>query len=252
MERPVIGLTTGRRNLFTVADRRQDSLIGCDIDYVESVTRSGGAPVLLPRLDDLSVCRCFTEVIDGLLLTGGGDIVSLRYGEEPHPSSRYQDPVRDEMEFELLRLAIERGIPVLGICRGLQVINVGLGGTLIQDIPSQVSAAVQHWTNAVDTVLCHTVYIEEGSLLAQVLGMTKLATNSWHHQSVNKVGKGLKVNCRTSDGVVEGLESTEGLPVLAVQFHPEESSLSYPIFQKLFDWLVLESKNYKAKRGRAL
>jgi len=156
------------------------------------------------------------------------------------------------MEFELLRLAIERGIPVLGICRGLQVINVGLGGTLIQDIPSQVSAAVQHWTNAVDTVLCHTVYIEEGSLLAQVLGMTKLATNSWHHQSVNKVGKGLKVNCRTSDGVVEGLESTEGLPVLAVQFHPEESSLSYPIFQKLFDWLVLESKNYKAKRGRAL
>lgn len=242
MRRPIIGLTTGKRNLYTDPDRMQECIIGCDIDYVESVTRSGGAPVLLPRVGDRNACHAFIQAIDGLLLTGGGDIVSHRYGEEPHRSSRYQDPVRDEMEFEILRLSLERGLPVLGICRGLQVTNVASGGTLVQDIPSQIDGSVQHWTNASDSVLCHTVFIDDDSLLAQVLGTTKLATNSWHHQSVAKVGSGLRTSCRASDGVIEGIESANGLKLLAVQFHPEESSQPFPIFQRLFDWLVCEAQ----------
>ena len=243
MRRPIIGLTTGKRNLYTGPNRIQESIVGCDIDYVESVTRSGGAPVLLPRVGDRSVYPAFVQAIDGLLLTGGGDIVSHRYGEEPHPSSRYHDPVRDEMEFEVLKLSLERGIPILGICRGLQVINVAFGGTLIQDIPSQIEEPVQHWTNASDSVLCHTVFIDEDSLLARVLRTTKLATNSWHHQSIANVGRGLRINCRAADGVVEGIESASGLKILAVQFHPEESSQPFPIFQKLFDWLVHEAQD---------
>lgn len=248
MPRPVIGLTAGRRNLYTEPDRVQEWLIGCDADYVESVARSGGTPVLLPRVSVAGVFEASVDRIDGLLLTGGGDVMSFLYGEEPHRTSRGQDPVRDEMEFQVLKLALERGIPVLGICRGIQVINVAFGGTLIQDIPSQIPESVLHWTNATDSVLCHTVTVEEDSMLAKVLGTTKLATNSWHHQCIGRVGQGLRVNCRATDGVIEGVESSSGLPILAVQFHPEESSKPFPIFQKLFDWLVQEATGYSRCR----
>lgn len=245
MAKPVIGLTTGRRNPFTESDRIQDWFIGCDHDYVDSVVRSGGAPVLLPRIADKEALEAAVDTIDGLLLTGGGDIVSQRYGEEPHRSCRFQDPIRDEMEFTVLRLALEKGIPVLGICRGLQLINVALGGTLIQDLVTQLPESVQHWTSAADSVLCHTVLVEEDSVLASVLGTTRLATNSWHHQCVKRVGQGLRVNCRSVDGVVEGIESSEGKPLLAVQFHAEESALAYPIFQRLFDWIVTEAIKHR-------
>lgn len=248
MRRPVIGLTAGRRNLYTEPDRVQEWLIGCDTDYVESVARSGGAPVLLPRVPDAGAFEASVDRIDGLLLTGGGDILSFRYGEEPHRTSRYQDPVRDDMEFEVLRLALERGIPVLGICRGIQVINVAFGGTLIQDIPSQIPESVLHWTNASDSVLCHTVTVADDSVLAEVLGTTKLATNSWHHQCIGQVGRGLRINCRATAGVIEGVESSSGLPILAVQFHPEESSRPFPTFQRLFDWLVQEAAKDSRRR----
>lgn len=162
-------------------------------------------------------------------------------GEEPHRSNRFQDPVRDEMEFTVLRLALEKEIPVLGICRGLQVINVAFGGTLVQDLVSEIPESVQHWTDAAESVLSHTVLVEEDSVLAAVLGTTRLATNSWHHQCVKRVGQGLRVNCRSLDGIVEGLESTEGRPLLAVQFHAEESALAFPVFQRLFDWLVAQA-----------
>jgi putative glutamine amidotransferase len=243
MARPVIGLTTGRRNPFTEQNRIQDWFIGCDHDYVDSVVRSDGACVLLPRIADQEALEAAVDRIDGLLLTGGGDIVSLRYGEEPHRSSRLQDPIRDEMEFTVLRLALEKGIPVLGICRGLQVINVALGGTLVQDLVSEIPDSVQHWTNAADSVLCHTVYVEEDSVLAKVLGTTRLATNSWHHQCVKQVGQGLRVSCRSADGIVEGLESSESKQILAVQFHAEESAPAFPVFQRLFDWLVTQAKS---------
>ena len=107
------------------------------------------------------------EAVDGLLLTGGGDIVSLVYGEEPHPKAAGQDPVRDGAEFAAVRIALERGLPILGICRGIQSLNVALGGTLVQDVPSQVAGACQHSTRAGENVLGHTVDVEPGSLLAR-------------------------------------------------------------------------------------
>lgn len=181
------------------------------------------------------------EAADGLLLTGGGDVVSLAYGEEPHPSSIYQDPVRDAEEFAAVRTAVERGLPVLGICRGIQSLNVALGGNLVQDVPSQVEGAVQHYTHASECLLAHTIDIEEGSLLAQVLGTTSIAVNSWHHQAVSEPADGLRICARARDGVVEGLEAEDGRPILAVQCHPEDTAEAYPVFQKLFDWLVQEA-----------
>jgi putative glutamine amidotransferase len=186
------------------------------------------------------------SAVDGLLLSGGGDLVSLLYGEEPHIATLNQDPVRDGMEFEALRIALDAGLPVLAICRGMEVLNVALGGTLVQDIPSKVPDAIQHYTHARDTVLSHTIDIEEGTRLARVLGPTSTPVNSWHHQGVGDVGKGLRVNSRARDGVVEGIEADDDRPVLAVQFHPEDCAEDYPVFQRLFDWLVAEAAGKQA------
>ncbi len=241
MRKHIIGITTGRRNESTPRNGIQTSVIGCPIEYPNCVQRSGGAPVLLPRTDDKEGIESVMSSVDGLLLSGGGDIVSLAYGEEPHAKTINQDPVRDRMEFEAVRLAIDMGLPVLAICRGIQSLNVALGGTVLQDIPSEVPNAIQHYAHARDTVLSHTIDIEEGSLLARVLGTTSTPVNSWHHQSVKDVATGFRVNCRARDGVIEGIEADDGRPILAVQFHPEDCAEDYPLFQKLFDWLVIEA-----------
>lgn len=241
MPEPVIGLTTGRRNRPVEGNEVQRADMGCDIMYPVCVMRAGGAPVLLPRSDDEGVMASVMARVDGLLLTGGGDVVSLGYGEEPHPRAFGQDPVRDAAEFAAIRIALERGLPVLGICRGIQALNAALGGTLVQDVPSQVKGACQHYTRASETLLVHTITIEPDSLLARVLGVTSTAVNSWHHQAVRDLGEGLRVNCRARDGVVEGVESADGRPILAVQCHPEDSAEQWPVFRRLFEWLVAEA-----------
>ncbi len=135
-EPPVIGLSTGRRNRPVATNVPQHADLGCDIMYPICVERAGGVPVLLPRSSDDAVMAAAMARVDALLLTGGGDVVSLAYGEEPHPKSFGQDPVRDAAEFAAIRIALERGLPVLGICRGIQSLNVALGGTLVQDVLS--------------------------------------------------------------------------------------------------------------------
>jgi putative glutamine amidotransferase len=241
MTKPLIIVTAGKQNQATQRGEVQAITSGCNLDYIHSVVRAGGAPVIVPRMADEDAVRAIVQAADGVVLTGGGDIVSLTYGEEPHYMSKYQDPVRDEMEFAVTRWALERSLPILGICRGLQVLNVAFGGTLIQDIPSQVPGAVKHYSQGIDPVLMHTIDIEEDSLLARVLQTTSLAVNSWHHQAPKDIGKGLRINCRARDGVVEGLESADGRPILAVQFHPEECTATYPPFQSFFNWLVHEA-----------
>jgi putative glutamine amidotransferase len=145
------------------------------------------------------------------------------------------------MELEVTRRALEKGLPVLGICRGVQLLNVAFGGSLIQDVPSQIPGAIQHYSQGVVPLLLHTIAIEPESLLSRVMGITSMAVNSYHHQSVNRVGSGLRINCRARDDVIEGVEAADGRPILGVQFHPEECTAIYPRFQNLFDWLVQES-----------
>lgn len=245
MSKPVIVISAGRQNLHTPRRETQAIFTGCNVEYVKAVIRAGGAPVLLPYLADKESIASVLESANGVLLSGGGDILSLRYGEEPHPRSLYQDPIRDEMEIELTRLAIERNMPVLGICRGIQLVNVALGGTLIQDIPTQVPNTVKHYSEGLAPVLLHSLEIEPESLLARVLETTSTAVNSYHHQAVRDIGAGLRVSARASDSVIEAIESSDGKPILAIQCHPEEIAAPYPIFQKLFDWLVAQC-NIKA------
>lgn len=243
MPKPIILITAGRRNLPTQSTEIQTVLAGVSSDYVKAVLRAGGAPLLLPYLSDMESVRSALESAHGMLLTGGGDVVSRVYGEEPHPKSFFQDPARDDMEIEATRLAIEMGLPILGICRGIQLLNVALGGTLVQDIPSQVPDAINHSVKCVAPVLLHSVDVEEGSLLARILGTTSLAVNSYHHQAVKELGNGLKATCWAKDGVIEGIESSEGKSIVGVQFHPEEIAPEHPAFQALFNWLVAEATN---------
>jgi len=241
MFRAIVGIIARRRNEPAQSDRMQTVTAGVDIAYPNSVVRAGGAPVLLPETADRQAVIAMIGRVDGLLLPGGGDVVSLAYGEEPHPTAKYQDPVLDEMEFLAARVAIDRGIPILGICRGIQSLNVALGGTLIQDIESQVPGAVQHWARPRDATRGHTIDVEPGSLLARVLGTKTLAVNSYHHQAVKDVAEGLRASARSRDGVIEGLEAADGRPILAVQCHPEEMRESQPALRNLFEWLVREA-----------
>ena len=247
MSRPVIGITTGRWNVPASDLRRQEVATGCMIEYPACVEQAGGAPLLLPRTDNAEVSAAVMDRADALLLSGGGDILAAAYGAEPHPANGIADPVRDAAEFDATRIALRRGLPILGICRGIQTLNVVMGGTLIQDIPDQVAGACQHAAHVSDEAATHTVDIEPGSVLARVLGTTCLAVNSYHHQAVDRLGEGLRVNCRARDGVVEGIESADGRPILAVQCHPERSFQRCPVFRRRFEWLVAEA-NGRARR----
>lgn len=236
--KPIIAISAGRRNEAAQQTHIQTVIIGTNIHYVEAIERAGGAPVLIPGIANEAALAAIMDVADGLLLTGGGDVSSLLFGEEPHRTARYHDPIRDEMELTVTRLALEREMPILGVCRGIQLLNIALGGTLIQDIPSEVKDACNHYAAPVAPVLLHSVEIEPDSLLARVMGSETKAVNSYHHQAVKDLGRGLRVNCRARDGVIEGIESDSGRPVLAVQFHPEEIAGQNRAFQAPFDWVV--------------
>ena len=197
MPSPIIVLTTGRENRKPAEGEVQLVFTGCDLCYVDAIVRAGGAPVLLPRHDDPLAIRAAIEIADGVLFTGGGDVSSLTYGQEPHPKLAQQDPVRDAQEIEAARIAIGRDIPVLGICRGIQLLNVALGGTLIQDIPTQVPSALLHYSHAAAPLTVHTIDIEPDTILAKLQGCVELPVNSYHHQAIERLGDGLRVNARS-------------------------------------------------------
>ncbi len=218
--KPVIGISCG-----TFHDRAWcPPSFGHRQTYVDAVVAAGGVPFLIPPLQDEELLRTLYARLDGLLLAGGGDIAPVHYGEEPHEQLGTIDPLRDYAEIPMARWAITDGKPVLGICRGVQVINVALGGTLYQDIPSQLTTDLEHnlsYHREDWTYLAHDLRLDPDSKLATILGVHSLPTNSLHHQSVKDVAPGLRVVAWAPDGVVEALEGTNGHFVMGVQCHPE-------------------------------
>jgi putative glutamine amidotransferase len=157
------------------------------------------------------------------VLTGGEDVDPARYGEQRHEKVRSVNVARDATEAALVEEARARGLPVLAICRGIQILNVALGGTLVQDIPSQCDTKIDHDEEGARTARTHEVSVEPGSLIANAVGAEQLSVNSFHHQSVKRVAEGMKVTARSPDGVIEGIESTDdNWWVMGVQWHPEE------------------------------
>lgn len=215
-------------------------------DYLESVRRAGGEPVEVvvgSEAPDQILAR-----VDALVLTGGGDVDPKLYGEARHDTFEAAETGRDDFEIALARAAVAKGIPLLAICRGMQVLNVAMGGTLVQDIPTQVPGAVEHSVPQPRHHIAHEVWVAKGSQLATLLadhmedGET-CHVNSRHHQSVKDAAQGFDVTATSPDGVVEAMEKTGAPFCVAVQWHPENFWRTGE-FRELFEGLV------KAANGR--
>lgn len=199
--------------------------------YISSVSMGGGVPVIIPVTTDKDLIAQYVSLIDALVMTGGEDFVPLNYGQEPLKALGSTNAERDEFDIELLRAAVAAGKPVLGICRGCQAFAVAFGGSLWQDIPSQVEGNfVKHRQSPTRmSTATHSITIESACCLSSLLGVEKIGVNSAHHQSVRDMPTGLKAVARSADGIVEALERSGSIAgykdggawILGVQFHPE-------------------------------
>jgi putative glutamine amidotransferase len=228
--------------LIAVAQNRRMS------DYVESIRRAGGEPIeVVPGSE---TPEQILSRVDGLMLTGGGDVDPTLYGEARHATFEAAETGRDEFEIALSRAAMAGGIPFLAICRGMQVLNVAMGGTLVQDIPSQVTGALDHSIREPRHHIAHEVWVASGSRLATLLaehmedGET-CHVNSRHHQAVKQVAPGFVVTATSPDGVIEAMEHPEAPFCVAVQWHPENFWRTGE-FRELFEGLV-QAANVKTR-----
>jgi len=217
-------------------------------DYVESVKRAGGEAIVLSNSDDPSVVL---DRVDGILLTGGLDVDPAFYGETPHPTTEAA-PERDRFELPLSKTAVERDVPVLAICRGVQVLNVAAGGTLVQDIPSTVASDLPHSIDVPKDTIAHDVRVSRGTRLAQALGpatpLDACAVNSRHHQSVGNVAPHFVVSAVSSDGIIEGIERPASSFCVGVQWHPENFWRTGE-FDGLFDAFVAAARARKEREA---
>ncbi len=230
MAPPVIGLTTYRQQARSGVWDVPASFLPAV--YLDGVTRAGGIAVLLPPqpVGD-AVAEQVVGRLDGLILTGGKDVNPQAYGHQPHPATEEPARERDAWEFAVLAAALDRRLPVLGICRGPQVINVALGGTLHQHLPDVVGHSGHRVADA--TFALHTAHIIEGTRLGRLLGES-IQTRCYHHQAIDEVGAGLIASARC-DGVIEGIESAGEDFVVGVQWHPEENLDDLRLFTALVD-----------------
>jgi len=236
-EGPVIGITTRRM------DKDALRLDVVDRAYGDAISRSGGTAHLLPR-PALSSGGGLLAGLDGLLLTGGGDVDPKKYGHSPSADIGGVDADRDDWEVAMVRQAFEVELPILGVCRGAQVLNVACGGTLIQHLPAHSS--LPHLVLARASV-AHAVRIESCTQLFAIEGATQIGTNSVHHQAVDAIGQGLRATAWAEDGTVEAIEHLTS-PVIGVQWHPE-NLLDHPPHLALFEWLVAQAAEWKARRN---
>ena len=207
-------------------------------DYLDGVTRAGAVPILLPLIEDEQAQDALQALVDGLLLTGGPDVAPALYGEETLPCCGEISAKRDAVEISLFRKALKIGMPVLGICRGIQVMNVALGGTLYQDIAQQLPGAARHTCYDTPRDKVHEVTVIENTILHRLTGLSRFSVNSRHHQGIRKLGKGLVPAAYTGDGLIEAVDLPEARFVTAVQWHPESLGDRYAEAQAIFHAFV--------------
>ena len=227
--RPLIGITTRERT--TPNGWQRIELLRA---YVDAVTQAGGTPVLVPSALGADDWPALLARLDGILFSGGGDIAVRRFGGEPHEKVDLVEEGRDALELDLMRAAVETGKPFLGVCRGCQVANVALGGTLYTHIPDQFSRKPKHdHKDARRRLLAHAVTVVPGTRLHAILGETNLQVNSLHHQGLRDLAPGLTVAAHAPDGLVEAVELAEHPFAVAVQWHPEWLT-DQPAMRRLF------------------
>jgi putative glutamine amidotransferase len=236
---PLIGITC-----MTILAENYSPRLGMSLSYVNALLKAGAAPLLIPHIADKAVLRAVYERLDGLLLPGGGDIDPVHYGESRHENCNEPSAERDDTELALARWAMDGEMPVLAICRGIQVLNVALGGSLFQDIQAQIPGGERHdwYPNHPRDRLSHTVSISPDTRLAQIAGTNVLPVNSLHHQSVKDVAPGLVATGFSPDEIVEVVEAPDHPFAIGVQWHPEELAGGDARAQRLFDAFVEASK----------
>jgi putative glutamine amidotransferase len=219
MDKPLIGITS-TVNTKENGNKFSDAYV----PVVTAVARAGGLPIVIAPVLDAEVLRAIYDRVDGILLPGGGDVQPVLYNAEQHPATTRIVPERDETELQLARWAVEDNRPLFGICRGHQVINVALGGTLVQDIPSQIETTLLHDQSDVKPrgETTHEVAIDSSSHLADLLGKTTIRVNSLHHQSNDRPGELVRFSAQAVDGINEALEIPDRRFALSVQWHPED------------------------------
>ncbi len=234
--RPIIGLTT-----FSETNEKNITFNSLNYNYIRAVIMAGGTPVLIPVTGCDECIEDYIKLVDGIIFTGGVDLAPLYYGENPIKEVHSISAERDEYELKLFKKVYNAYIPILGVCRGMQLINVALNGTLYQDINAQLPNSLGHYPE--DTradVLYHSVKLEEDSIPFKIFKTHDIKVNSTHHQSVKDLGKGLKASAYSQDGIIEAMESisTDGQFILGVQWHPEALVVKYEEFLEMFKYFV--------------
>lgn len=188
-------------------------------DYVQTVAMAGGIPFILPLISDYESIKRQIESMDALIISGGYDVNPLIYGEEPIQQQGFLCPERDEYDIKVIKIALELKKPILGICRGLQILNAALGGTLYQDTSIIEESYIKHHQDSRPDVPSHTVNVIKGTKLYEILGESAF-TNSFHHQAIKELAPGFKISAKAKDGVIEAIEKEDGFTI-GVQWHPE-------------------------------
>lgn len=235
LSKPLIGISLG----YSATKNSVNTV------YVQSVLKNGGLPYLIPVTDDVETLRQIVSELDGLIMTGGEDISPAYYGEQKHPNLGEVNDERDKYDLTLVKLAIEHNIPLLGICRGLQLINIAMGGTLYQDLPSQHSQQINHRLESGE-MMAHSVSVLPNTQTKRILNTDSIKTNSLHHQAIKKMAPGLTVSGKSKDGVIEMVEAYPTRQILAVQFHPEYlTAKGDTLMGKFFQFLINKADTFQ-------
>ena len=210
--KPIIGITP---------EIAEDGKVSLNYAYTHAIEAAGGIPLVLPCTEDEALLDRLAALCQGFCFSGGEDIEPARYGEEKHPKCGEQALRRDAFDFAMFRKALATGKPILGICRGGQLINVALGGTLWQDLPSQFPSEIHHVQKEEKFATSHSVAVLPGTPLAAITGKSRITANSFHHQAAHKLGEGLQIMAQADDGVVEAMYLPGHRFLWALQWHPE-------------------------------
>lgn len=234
-KRPIIGITPGFM--------RDKNKLCLGQGYVEGINKAGGLAVILPLVLEGDMADRILETVDGILFSGGADIDARYFGEENLKCGGEISPQRDSFELLLAKRAMDQRKAVFGICRGMQLLNVALGGTLYQDIHTGRSDGemLKHWQEAPEGYPVHDVQVSAGSRLYHIFSTTTLGVNSYHHQAVKETGRGLSIAAKSSDGIIEAVEGSDDHFIAAVQWHPELMWQESPIHLRLFEAFVVEA-----------
>ena len=242
MTKPIIGITGGVLTNAGPFKGYHRSYV--NEDYVKAVIANGGVPLIIPVTDDEIVIKAQIEAVDAVILSGGNDIDPQNYHEQAVHEVDDLMPVRDRFDLTVVQLAEQAKKPILGICRGAQIINVAHGGSLYQDLKYRWNHSLQHLYHDHPDQVTQTISLNTGSKLAHIFGQTKLAINSFHHQAIHQLGRQLTATAWAEDGVIEGFESPQQ-SIIGVQWHPEMLYRREKSMDRLFQALITQAQGEK-------